>query len=185
MKSKKKRLTVGTVVSFALGVACALVLSALFYGAMAYQLAGEETTATKEGAPRVTAAPLVQGVGATLLYPGALLGLADAQLTGETAQDAQMGGATCRVMTRSYRLADGETVQAVSAYPAAYLEWMAQNGYVSQLVTGFTLAGMDAVYAVGDDGALLCAGEGDCVYMLLAPVDEQRIYALGAAAYLE
>ena len=119
------------------------------------------------------------------MYPGALLALADAQLTQEQAQDMTAGGQTCRVITRTYALSGGGEAKAVSAYPGAYLERLADEGYAAQLITGFSLAGMDAVYMLGGDRALLAARDGECVYLLETKADEQTVYALGAAAYLE
>lgn len=185
MNKNGKRITLGGVISGLIGLCCALVLGAVFYGAMVYQLTGDEEKAPAQTAVSATPAPLAPGLSAAALYPGALLALSGAQLTGEKARDIPCGGETCRVIERTYALPSGMQAAAVSAYPAAYLEWMAKSGYAPQLVTGFSLAGMDAVYALQGKNALLCAREGDFVYMLAAPADEQTLYALGTAAYLE
>ena len=185
MKENKKGISISGAILAAVGLCCALVLAGVFYAAMAYQLAGEDGHNGGAAAPLLTPAPLNQGMTAAQLYPGALLALENAQLISERAQDAEVGGSSCRVITRVYALGDGRQAEAVSAYPAAYLERMAQENYVPQLITGFTLAGMDAVYALSGDRCALYVREGACVYALFAPADEQTAYALGAAAYLE
>ena len=168
-----------------LGLACALVLGGMFYAAMAYQLSGDGLTAQQSAAQLPSPAPLAPGMAAEQLFPGALLGIEGMQPVSERVQDVQTGGRICRVITRSYALEGGGEAEAVSAYPAAYLERMAADGYAPQLITGFVLAGMDAVYALKDERCALYAREGDCVYAVFMPAGEQEAYALGAAAYLE
>ena len=68
-------------------------------------------------------------------------------------------------------------------YP--FPERLSEEKWTAQLVTGFTLAGLDAVYSVRGEEGLLSARAGDRIYMLRAPVDEQALYVLGAGAYLE
>lgn len=168
-----------------LGLCCALVLGGVFYAAMAYQLAGGVETATPAAWKAETPAPLMQGMTAAQLYPGALMAIEGMQLVFEQAQDVEIGGTLCRAVTRVYAMEDGRQAEAVSAYPAAYLYRMAQEGYEPQLITGFVLAGMDAVYALSGDRCALYARDGECVYAVFAPAEEQAAYALGAAAYLE
>ena len=182
MKKKKKR-GPEWVLATLLGLICALVLGALFYGTMVYQLAGEGTARAAQ--PQNTPAPLQEGQSAHTLFPGALLALSGGELIQERAQDVQVGGESCRVMTRVYVLSDGTQIEAVSAVPAAYMERLAAEGWRPQLITGFTLAGLDAVYERLDDTALLAARDGGCVYMLRGEIDEQALYALGAGAVLE
>ena len=185
MKGKARRITLGSVISWLFGLACALALGAVFYGAMAYQLTGEGAkTAVQSGAKEMPA-PLAPGLSSAALYPGPLLALSGAQLIEEKARDEIFGGEACRVITRTYALPSGAQASAISAYPAAYLERMAQQGYVSQLITGFVIADMDAVYALKGEEALLCARNVDYVYMIEATADEQSVYALGMAAYFE
>lgn len=167
MREEKKRNWLPSAISLLIGVLCALVLGALFYGAMAYQLAGEE--------PELR---LAQESGATLA-------LADAQLLSEQTETQRRGGQSCTVLTRRYQLEGGAQAEVITAQPAAYIERLSEENWTPQLITGFTLAGMEAVYALRADGALLCARSGDTVYMLIAPVSEQEMYALGAAAFLQ
>lgn len=150
------------------GVFCALVLGAVFYGAMAYQLAGEKN----------------DGMVYADAQAGGLLALPDAQLLSETAQQQVFGGEICSVVTREYQLENGAQAQAVTASPAAYIERLAVQGYEAQRVTGFVLAGMDAVYSIRGEEGMLSARQGDRIYMLSAPADEQAIYTLGAEACL-
>lgn len=185
MNKNGKKITLGGVISGLIGLCCALVLGAVFYGAMVYQLTGDEAKAPVQAAVSATPAPLAPGLSSAALYPGRLLALSGAQLTGESARDIPCGGEVCRVIERTYTLPSGVKAQAVSAYPAAYLEWMAKSGYAPQLITGFSLAGMDAVYALRGGEALLLTRDGDFVYRVTAPADDQAMYALGAAAYLE
>ncbi len=157
-----RRKWIAGAISTLIGVACALVLGVLFYVAMAYQLAGGDRA---EGAQ-------AQG----------LLAIADATLASEQTVSARYGGQDCTAVVRTYSLADGTQAEAVTAQPAAYIERMSEEGYVPQLITGFSLAGMDAVYAVRGQEGMLCARQGETIYMLRAQADEQAIYALGAAA---
>ena len=185
MAGKKKsglltRLTVG-----ALGMLCALVLAALFYGTMVYQLAGEESGALQGSRLEDTPAPLVSGEDAAAQFPGRSLRLGSGTLVRESVQDIASGGENCRVLVRTYSLEGGGEAKAVSAAGAAYLEQTALQGYVPQLITGFVLAGMDAVYELRGSDALLLARDGDFVYLLLASGSEQAVYALGAGAYLD
>lgn len=151
----------------ALGLICALVLGGIFFCAMVYQLAGEDV-------PDASAA---QAAGVLALDAGTLLS--------ESHESVEMGGALCSVITRIYALQDGTTAEAVSAQPAAYLERMAQEKWEPQLITGFIIAGMDAVYALRGEECLLAARTGDTVYMIRTAAAEQAAYALGAGAYLE
>lgn len=183
MNGRKTPRRLAGVMTALIGVLCALVMAALFYGTMIYQLAGEKKMEAGARA-QATPAPLVQGERASALFPGALLALNE-QETGTTAQDVRMGGQTCRVVTRSYTLADGSTARALSATPAAYLERLSAEGVQMQLITGFVVAGMDAVYALENGTAVLAARDGDFVYLIEAETNEQALYALGAAASLE
>ena len=162
---KKKRRGLLWMVSALLGFACALVLGALFYGAMVYQLSGEE------------------GSGAAV-RPGTLLAI-EASLVKEETQEIEVAAQACRAVVRTYALENGETAQAVSASPAAYFELLALEGFSPRLVTGFTLAGLDAVYYTAGERMLLAARSGEMVYLLQAQADEQTLYALGASAILE
>ena len=65
-----------------------------------------------------------------------------------------------------------------------YLERLSDSGVQMQLMTGFVLAGLDALYAVQDGGRLLAVRYGGCVYVLEAEADEQTLYELGAASVL-
>lgn len=168
----------------AIGLMCALVLSALFYGAVVYQLSdgGDGAEQVKQTA---TAAPLEQGASAAQMFPGALLALLQGELIQESAQDIQMGAQTCRVVTRRYLLEDGREVRAISASPADYLRRLSQEGYVPELITGFLLAGMEAAYEIREEEGILIARSGDAVYMIEGAADEEAMYELGADAYLE
>lgn len=162
-KRKKKRLT-GLVMG-AVGLACALLVAGLFYAVMAYQLAGTDAAAKDEPA---------RGV----------LALGEGELVSQAQDAVELGGVPCTVVTRVYALADGTTAEAVTAQPAAYLQRLSQEGWQPQLITGFVLAGLDAVYATRGDECLLAARDGETVYLLRVAGDEQRAYALGTAAVL-
>ena len=143
MSGKKKRSRWIGALAALLGVVCALILCALFYGTMVYQLEDESR------------------------------------------QNIRMGGKTCDVLTRTYRLEGGAQVQAVTASPAAYIERMKEEGWQAQLITGFAIGPLDAIYAVSGESAMLCAQSGQTVYMILAQADENALYALGADAVFE
>lgn len=178
---KKKKRGVAWVLSAALGFVCALVLGALFYGTMVYQLAGKDGQAAHQ--PQATAAPLDLTKAAASLFPGPLLSV-PGELQEETVRDEMRAGTSCRVVLRTY-LAQGVQATAVSAWPADYLSALAEEGFSPMLITGFTLAGLDAVCESRDGMNVLAAREGDRVYLLAADADEQTLYALGAAAALE
>ena len=165
MKAKKKRnRLVGTLVTL-LGAVCALILCAVFYGTMVYQLAGE----TGEETPAAT--------GTLALNAGTPVD--------ESRESVRMGGKICDVLTRTYQLEDGTQAQAVTAGPAAYIERLKAEDWQAQLITGFAIGSLDAVYAVSGEKAMLCARSGDRVYMILAQADESALYALGANAFFE
>ena len=180
MKKKKKR-GLSRILSALLGFACALILGALFYGTMVYQLAGEAGAKAVMQAPAPV--PLDLGKSAGELFPGPLLSL-DAQLIDERAQDEMYGGESCRVVSRTYDVG-GVKATAISAYPAVSLEKLAAEGFVPQLVTGFSLAGLDAVYERRGETGVLATQNGQLAYFLEAQADDQMLYTLGADAFLE
>lgn len=167
MIGKKGKKWMRNAVSLLIGTACALVLGAVFYGAMAYQLAGDEAMQAQGG----------QAAG--------VLALEEAQLLSERTLRERRGGQDCEGIERQYQRTDGVQVTAITARPAAYIERLSEENWTAQLITGFTLAGLEAVYAVRGGETMLCARQGDTIYMLLAQTDEQTLYALGAAAVLE
>jgi len=163
MAKKRKKRTLSGVLAALLGFACALVLGALFYGTMVYQLAGEKTSDVQA-------------------QTGGVLSLGSGTLLGETVTQEETGGALCTVTTRSYALADGVRASAVTATPAAYLERLSGADVQMQLITGFVIDDLDAVYARSGDTGILAARSGDTVYMVMAETDQQSLYALGAGA---
>lgn len=169
MVGKKGKKWMRNAVSLLIGTACALVLGAVFYGAMAYQLAGDEAQAAQEGGGQASG----------------VLALEEAQLLSEQPLHERRGGQDCEGIERQYQRTDGVQVTAITARPAAYIERLSEENWAAQLITGFTLAGLEAVYAVRGGETMLCARQGDTIYMLLAQTDEQTLYALGAAAVLE
>ncbi len=152
-----------------LGVLCALILGGVFYAVMVYQLAGEETARQKGMAfePGMQL-PAVEVEGGTLIS--------------EEEKVVRMGGENCRTRTRVYTFADGSQCRAISAAPAAYLERLVIEGWTPQLITGFVLDEMEAVYALRGDQAILTAQDGDFIYMIETAANEQKVYALGAQA---
>ena len=188
MSGKRKKHALSGVFVGLVGLLCALVLGALFYGTMVYQLAGEEGEQQRAQAhAAATPAPIAEGTPVEALFPGALLALdpAYAQETGAAAQDVRVGGAVCRVVTRSYTLADGSTARALSATPAAYLERLTGSGVQMQLITGYVLADMDALCVVEGATSILAARDGDFIYMIETEAGDSALYALGASAVLE
>jgi len=170
MKPNKKRNWMGGAITALLGIACALVLGFVFYGAMAYQLLDQEKDAASSAAP---------GDGSMRLA------LSGAQMVSEETVISDCGGESCTALVRSYALEGGQRAEAITARPAAYIERLSEEGYVPQLITGYVLAGMDAVYALKGNEAALCARSGDTIFMLRTEADEQLVYSLGAGAHLE
>ena len=166
MAAKRRRLTVSGVIAALLGFVCALVMCVLFYGAMVYQLAGEP-----EG---------VQEAAVT-----GLLALSSGTLLEETTAQQEVGGALCSVTTRVYALADGAQARAITATPAAYLERLTARDVELQLITGFVIDDLDAVYARSGNMGILAARSGDTVYMIEGAQDQQALYELGALAKTE
>ena len=168
MRGKKKpnRLT-GALMAL-LGAACALILCAVFYGTMVYQLADR-----------------TDGAQAKQAEPAKTLALGSGEMESESRERVQMGGKLCDVLTRTYLLADGTRAQAITASPAAYIERMKQEGWQAQLVTGFVLGEEEAVYALRGSEGMLAARNGDAVYMLISAAQEQELYALGSQAKIE
>ena len=165
-KKRKSRLT-GALMAL-LGAACALILCAVFYGTMVYQLADR-----------------TDGAQAKQAEPAKTLALGSGEMEGESRERVQMGGKLCDVLTRTYLLADGTRAQAITASPAAYIERMKQEGWQAQLVTGFVLGEEEAVYALRESEGMLAARSGDAVYMLISAAQEQELYALGSQAKIE
>lgn len=187
-KRARKSRTAEKIITGAVGTVCALVLGAIFYGVMAYQSGDEDMirAARMAGEGQATPAPLAQGADMRSLFPGRLMALGAGTLENERAEDVRMGGEVCRVVTRTYRLSDELTCEAVSACPAAYAERMAAEGYAPALVTGFAIAELDAVYAAKEASGMVMARDGGCVYMLLLPADDQTLaYTIAAGAVLE
>ena len=160
-KKRKSRLT-GALMAL-LGAACALILCAVFYGTMVYQLADR-----------------TDGAQAKQAEPAKTLALGSGEMEGESRERVQMGGKLCDVLTRTYLLADGTRAQAIT-----YIERMKQEGWQAQLVTGFAIGETDAVYARSGENAMLCAKDGETVYMIIAQADEQTLYALGVDAEMK
>ena len=169
MNAKKRRNWIGSAIAALLGTACALVLGFVFYGAMAYQLLDEENNVRE----------------AAVSGDNLRLALAGAELISEQTVQAEYGGQICTALIRSYALEGGVMAEAITAKPAAYIERLSEEGYAPQPVTGFVLAGMDAVYARRGNETVLCARVGDTIFMLRTDADEQTGYSLGAGAYLE
>ena len=166
MAAKRRRLTVSGVIAALLGFVCALVMCVLFYGAMVYQLAGE---------PEDVQEAAVTG----------LLALSSGTLLEETTAQQEVGGALCSVTTRVYALADGAQARAITATPAAYLERLTARDVEMQLITGFVIDDLDAVYARSGNMGILAARSGDTVYMIEGAQDQQALYELGALAKTE
>lgn len=181
MRGKRKRSRVAGALAALLGFVCALILGALFYGTMVYQLAGEEDA----GPVREEAQPDSGAQAGGVAFPGRLLALGEGELTQEHTAEETVDGVRCTVVERVYTLGDGTRVSAVSASPAAYMARLAELGYVPQLVTGFALAELGAVCEARGQERLLAAREGDCVYFIAAEASEQTMLALGASATLE
>lgn len=168
MNLKKRRNWFGSAIAAILGTACALVLGFVFYSAMAYQLLDEDGS--------------VQNAAQADRRRLALSGV---RLISEQTVPAQYGAQTCTALVRSYDLGGGVKAEAITASPAAYIERLSEEGYVPQLITGYTLAGLEAVYAVRGGEAVLCARSGDTIFMLRTEADERTVYSLGASAHLE
>lgn len=148
---------------------CALALAAMFYGTMVYQLLDEN------GRP----------LALEEAQPAGLLALGEGEMTDEQTYTEAVGGVDCTVVARAYALEGGGAARAITATPAAYLERLQQEGWQPQLVTGFTLAGMDAVCERREGEMLLAARAGETVYLLATDGEEQTLYALGTTARIE
>lgn len=169
---KKKKSRWAGIWTALLGALCALVLSVVFYGTMVYQLADDTQTSVQR----------TQSVTAADGYPARTLSIEGMTLLEEKKETVRMGGAECHIVTRVYAAENGLQATAVSAVPAAYIERLSAEGWQAQLVTGFAIGETDAVYARSGENAMLCAKDGETVYMIIAQADEQTLYALGVDA---
>lgn len=153
------------------GLLCALALGALFYGAMVYQLAEGGTASDAQRTAQV--------------QTGGRLMLEGAQLMGEQTVQERHGGQRCTVLVRRYQLEGGMQAEAITAQPAAYIERLSEEKWTPQMTTGYTLAGMEAILAVRGEETMLCARQGEMIYMLCMQGGEAQLGALGASAGLE
>ena len=167
MAARKKEGCLTRLFTALIALLCALVLGGLFYATMVYQLAGEGAAPSRTDSEAATLRVISLGEGV---------------LVREETGTQEIGGETCRVVTRDYTLDDGTGVLAISATPAAYMERLSQEGWTPQLITGFMLAELDAVYEQNGARAMLVAREGDAIYLIEAEVSEEALYALGAGA---
>lgn len=168
MAKRKRKLTVSGAIAAILGFICALMLAAVFYGAMVYQLAGESAPDAADTVPQ-----------------GGVLSLSSGTLLEESVTQEEAGGALCTVTTRAYALPDGSQAWAITASPAAYIERLSAKDVQMQLITGFVIDGLDAVYALRGDRGILAARSGDTVYMIEAMPDQQALYELGALSAIK
>ena len=160
MSGKKKRSRWIGALAALLGVVCALILCALFYGTMVYQLAGERRTARRRSRPS--------------RRRRWRWGAAE-RWKAKAAERVRMGGKAVRRADADVpagRTARGR--RPMTASPAAYIERMKEEGWQAQLVTGFAIgaAGRDLRASAGEN-AMLCAKDGETVYMIIAQADEQ------------
>ena len=169
MAARKKEGCLTRLFTALIALLCALVLGGLFYATMVYQLAGEDAASRRAGD------------GAAALR---VISLGEGTLVRQETGAQELGGEVCSVVTREYALGDGASALAISATPAAYMERLALEGWTPQLITGFMLAGLDAVYEQNGDRAMLVAREGDAIYLIEAAAGEETLYALGAGAEL-
>ena len=79
MRGKRKKSRLAGALTALLGFVCALILGALFYGTMVYQLAGEES---KAPAPMGMAQPDAGAPVSGVAFPGRLLALGEGVLEG-------------------------------------------------------------------------------------------------------
>ena len=170
MGARKKEGCLTRVFTALTALVCALVLGGLFYATMVYQLAGEDGVSSRAGGE------------ATALR---IIALGEGMLVRQEISEQEIGGEMCGVITREYALDDGTNALAISATPAAYMERLSLEGWTPQLITGFMLAGLDAVYEQNGERAMLVAREGDAVYLIEAGASEETLYALGVGAALE
>lgn len=167
MSKGRRKLTVSGVIAAFLSLSCAALLAALFYGVMVYQLAGEQKADVQAA------------------NGGGVLALSSGTLVGEAVTEETVGGAVCTVLTRTYALEGSIRALAITASPAAYIERLSGPEVQMELITGFVVDGLDAVYARRGTMGMLAAREGDTVYVIESTLDQQGIYELGALARRE
>ena len=94
----------------------------------------------------------------------------------------------CTQVVDSYVLEDGRTVRVITAWPPAWIETLAGSGWVPQLITGFNIGELPAVYYVNGTQSMLIAREDPYIYVIQVEgedVDGQTVYALGVLASIE
>ena len=90
MRGKRRRSRVAGALTGLLGFACALMLGALFYGTMVYQLDGEEKAAASQA--QIQPDTPRQDAQAADAFPGAVLALGEGKLTEERTAEETVEG---------------------------------------------------------------------------------------------
>lgn len=105
--------------------------------------------------------------------------------SGAKAYDQQVGRETCRVVTYAYTQDDGSTFELTSATPASYMTHFANSSYSTEAKIGYVLGHYDAAYMTGEQHGYLIARDGEAVYVLSGPKDDNALYAIAAQVIFE
>lgn len=85
---------------------------------------------------------------------------------------------------RSYLLPDGRRIRVMRVSSAAYMEMLALSDWVPEIISGYVIGDLPAVYYTSSSGTMLAAREGNLLYIIELygdDTDGQTIYTLGSA----
>ena len=185
--STRKHLTAGTVAGALLLLVFALAGAAVFYGFMVYQSVPEEGTDTPVSGTLsgLDPAHLLPRTSPVPGEPVPVILLQNLKYIGRQTQNGRVRDQDCTQMTDVYVLDDGRQVRAITAWPPAWLETLAGSGWVPQLITGFSIGTLPAVFYLNGSQSMLIAREDPYVYAIQVTgedADGQTVYALGVLA---
>ncbi|MBR1709116.1 MAG: hypothetical protein IJ719_09845 [Clostridia bacterium] len=84
----------------------------------------------------------------------------------------------------SYLLPDGRRIRVMRVSSAVYMETLALSDWVPEIISGYVIGDLPAVYYTSASGTMLVAREGNLLYIIELygdDTDGQTIYTLGSA----
>ncbi|MBQ9010037.1 MAG: hypothetical protein IJ088_12025 [Clostridia bacterium] len=186
--STQKRITPGLFVGALILLVVALTGAAVFYGFMVYQSAPEEgkETQTPAMASELDPARLLPQTSPVPGEPVPRVILRNLQYAGQS--DVRESDPEYTVMSNHYQMQDGRSVHTMTAWPPVWLETLAGTGMVPQLITGFTIGSLPAVYYSNGVQSMLIAREDPYIFAIHVEGEDgdgQTAYALGVMATIE
>ena len=184
----RKRLTAGTIAGALILLVVVLAAAAAFYGFMVYQSASEDGESMAVKSAGLDPAGLFPRTSPVPGEPVPRVVLRNTSYVGQHRGEGKILDQDCTQIVDSYVLEDGRTVRVITAWPPAWIETLAGSGWVPQLITGFNIGELPAVYYVNGTQSMLIAREDPYIYVIQVEgedVDGQTVYALGVLASIE